>query len=78
MAQHVIDDVIVYEGDFEGDYIAYFDDWLEANGHYKREAIRDRMLSAGEDEEAFDEIIEELEEEFFSWCEDNDVDGQTV
>ncbi len=70
---YIIDDVKVYDGD------VYFDDWLVANGYYKREKQRDILLSNGEKtEEEFDEYIEGLEQEFLEWCDDHDLDGHTI
>lgn len=71
-----IDGIKVYGEDWE--YIAYFDDWLEANGYEKQESMRDRYLSTGMDEEEFDNMMNELMTEFEEWANNNDLIAETV
>jgi len=67
-----VDGVKVY-----GDMV-YFDHWLQENTKYKsQEQMRDILLSTGRDEE-YEEVYEELLEEFENWAEENNLDPQTV
>jgi len=60
-----------------GDMV-YFDHWLQENTKYKsQEQMRDILLSTGRDEE-YEEVYEELLEEFENWAEENNLDPQTV
>ena len=60
-----------------GDMV-YFDHWLKENTKYKsQEQMRDILLSTGRDEE-YEEVYEELLEEFENWAEENNLDPQTV
>ena len=59
-----------------GDWV-YFDDWLREKGYLSQTGLRDKMLSSGYEKE-YEELIEKLEEEFFDWCEEEDLVGQTA
>lgn len=68
-----VDGVRVYDGGY-----VYFDDWLKEEGYYKQETMRDIYLSNGMDEEEFDNMMDNLLEQFEQWAEENDLEPQEI
>lgn len=66
-------------GESEDDEIlVYYDDWADEQGYKRMEDLRTELHESGCSEEEFDSVIEEAEEEFEQWCEDNGVTGEYV
>lgn len=68
-----VDGIPVYEGN-----AVYFDDWLRKTRRTTEQEIRNDMLIYDTSKEEVDEAIDELREEFFDWCEENDLSGFDV
>lgn len=67
------------DGECEEDGVTvYYDDWADENGFKRMEDLRTELLESGCSEEELDSVVEEVEEEFEQWCEDNNVNGEYV
>ncbi len=58
--------------------IVYLEDWLSANNEPCTDSLRCNILDDDGTEDDYDEAYADLEERFFEWCNENDVDGETV
>lgn len=64
----------------EENNMIYFDDWLKNVSDWgaSREVIRNYMICGqGYSSDTADERIDELEEDFYSYCENNGYTGET-
>ena len=59
------------------DGICYFNDWLIHEGHCLKDEFICIMVSEGKTENEIDEMWDNLEDKFFDWCENNNVQGET-
>lgn len=62
-------------------YIAYFDDWLICCSDYnmsQERLINYLYCSEGLNEEEVDEILKELKEEFYEYCEEYCYQAETI
>lgn len=67
-----VDGVPVHE-----ENIVYLNDWMRQEKGYTIEGYRHDLIVEGLSEEQIDQMQEEVEEEFFEWCEDHDLRGET-
>ena len=67
------DGMAVYDED-----IVYFDNWLEVFHGSDSESIRAGLLGDFINEDEVDEHMNELEEQFYNYCEENDYVGETA
>jgi hypothetical protein len=60
--------------DYDNDGIVYFEDWRKGEG-YKN---RDSLICSGMTEDEFNKFFDELEDEFFEYCEKMNLEGELV
>lgn len=65
------DGVPVYDED-----IVYFDDWRKMEGHITKDELICKMVSDGATEEEIDEVWQGVIDEFYEWCEENELQGE--
>lgn len=68
----VVDNVRVYDG------VAYFKDWLKANGYCSRDEFICDAVSEGKTEAEYEAEWVSLVSEFYDWCNENELSGETV
>lgn len=68
-----VDEVKVFQGN-DGN-VAYFDDWLTANGFVSHKLLRETMFNCGCLEYEVKAWIDKLKEDFEKWCKQNAIEG---
>ena len=69
--------IIEYKGEYD-DTIVYFDDWIKNVSEYRNpwESIFHDMIVEGHSEDDVDELREQLEDEFYDYCDEYDYRGE--
>lgn len=71
--ERFVDEVPVHNVDY-----VYLSDWCERNGYKDRAEFYHDAVCDGKSEEELEAEWQVVVDEFYDWCEDNDLIGQEV
>ncbi len=72
------DGMLIVEGNFDRK-ILYLDEYLKGTYGIDQIYMRSNLIHEFDgDEDLIEEVMNKIEEEFYNYCEDNDLDGEVV